>query len=105
MGQRPAEAVRQARRQQHDVVRPRRNEHHGGKQHKGEQQRMRHGWAHAIFGKARGRFDSSIRAMPPTTVIIPASRSGPKVSPKAMLDAAEPTKGTNSATGTPWGGV
>ena len=39
-------------------------------------------------------------AMPPTTVIMPASRSGPKVSPNTMLDAAEPTNGTSSANGT-----
>jgi hypothetical protein len=40
---------------------------------------MRHGWAHAIFGTACERFDSSITAMPHITVTIPASRSGPKV--------------------------
>ena len=39
-------------------------------------------------------------AMPPTTVTMPASRSGPKVSPNTTLDAAEPTNGTSSANGT-----
>ena len=39
-------------------------------------------------------------AMPPTTVIMPASRNGPKVSPNTTLEAAEPTNGTSSANGT-----
>ena len=47
-----------------------------------------------------GRFDSSMIAMPPTTVIIPVSRNGPKVSPNTALDAAAPTNGTSSANGT-----
>ena len=38
--------------------------------------------------------------MPPTTVTMPASRSGPKVSPNTTLEAAEPTNGTSSANGT-----
>jgi glutamine synthetase len=38
-----AEAVGQPRRQQHDVVRPRREEHHGGEHDEGDQKRMRHG--------------------------------------------------------------
>ncbi len=52
------------------------------------------------FSKGLGRFDSSMTAMPPTTVIMPASRSGPKVSPNTTLEAAEPTNGTRSANGT-----
>jgi hypothetical protein len=47
-----------------------------------------------------GRFDSSMTAMPPTTVTMPANRSGPKVSPNTTLEAAEPTNGTKSANGT-----
>ena len=53
-----------------------------------------------LFFEACGRFDSSMMAMPPTTVTMPASRSGPKFSPNTMLDAAEPTNGTRSANGT-----
>ena len=37
-----AEAVGQPRRQQHDVVRPRREEHHGGEHDEGDQKRLRH---------------------------------------------------------------
>jgi hypothetical protein len=47
-----------------------------------------------------GRFDSSMIAMPPTTVSIPVSRNGPKVSPNTTLEAAEPTNGTSKANGT-----
>ena len=100
MRQRAAEAVGEPRRQQHDVVRPRREEHHGGEHDKGDQKRLRHVATQAIFGRACGRFDSSMMAMPPTTVSIPASRSGPKVSPNTTLDAAAPTNGTSSANGT-----
>ena len=56
--------------------------------------------APAIFGSACGRFDSSMTAMPPITVSMPASRSGPNFSPNTMLEAAEPTNGTSSANGT-----
>jgi hypothetical protein len=38
--------------------------------------------------------------MPATTVSMPANRSGPKVSLKTILEAAEPTNGTNKANGT-----
>ena len=49
-----AEAVSQPRRQQHDVVRPRREEHHGGEHDEGDQERMRHGasrdlWQNLFF--------------------------------------------------------
>ena len=49
---------------------------------------------------ACGRFDSSMMAMPKTTMIMPASRSGPNRSPNTTLDAAAPTNGTSSANGT-----
>ena len=55
---------------------------------------------HAAAGTAGGRFDSSMIAMPPTTVTIPVSRNGPKVSPNTTVEAAAPTNGTSSANGT-----
>ena len=38
--------------------------------------------------------------MPPMIVTMPASRSGPNLSPNTMLEAAEPTNGTSNANGT-----
>src|ERR1700753_4459887 len=52
------------------------------------------------FDGSCDRGDSSMMAMPQTTITIPDSRSGPKRSPNTMLEAAEPTKGTSSANGT-----
>ena len=78
---------------------PGRDEHDGGEHDKGDE-KLGHVLAHAIFGTACDRFDSSMMAMPHTTVIMPASRSGPNRSPNTMLDAAAPTNGTSSANGT-----
>ena len=49
---------------------------------------------------ACGRFDSSMTAMPPITVTIPARRNGANFSENTTLEAAEPTNGTSSANGT-----
>ena len=37
--------------------------------------------------------------MPPTTVTMPANRSGPNFSPNTILDAAEPTNGVTIGPG------
>src|SRR5262249_10609772 len=95
-----AEAVGQSRRQHHDVVRPRGDEHHDREHDEGEQKLVRHGQAPTASGTLCRGFDSSMMAMPPITVSMPASRKVPNCSPKMMLEAAEPTNGTSRANGT-----
>jgi hypothetical protein len=58
------------------------------------------GIAQAILARGCGRFASTMMAMPPITLIMPASLKGPNFSPNRMLEAPAPTKGTSSAKGT-----
>src|ERR1051325_11586033 len=63
----------------------------------GDEQLLRH---QTPSTTACGRLDSIMMAMPQTTRTMPASRSGPNRSPNTMLEAAAPTSGTSSASGT-----